>query len=340
MPVVLITPEALVGVPGPHVTMLEKAGFEIRYPEDKTFTRGLCGEEETVRVIRGAEALIAGGEFLTQGVINALPDLRVIARLGVGYDRVDIAAATSRSIPVTITPTANHEAVAEHAIALLMAVAKSIVFGDGQARAGLWPRFETEPIRGKTIGILGLGRIGRSTATRAAALGMQVIATELDPDTAFVRDHNIELVGFDDLVARSDYLSIHCPLNEQTENVFAKDVFARMKPGSVLINTARGKIVVEADLIEALNRGPLRGAALDVFEQEPVAADNPLLQMDNVVVTPHLAGCDKFSQRDMGIEAADCIIQLYQGRWPTGAVVNAQLRDGWKWKAAGTHFLQ
>ena len=102
MPVVLITPEALVGVPGPHVTMLEKAGFEIRYPDDKTFTRGLCSEEETVRVIRGAEALIAGGEFLTQGVINALPDLRVIARLGVGYDRVDIAAATSRSKAASI----------------------------------------------------------------------------------------------------------------------------------------------------------------------------------------------------------------------------------------------
>jgi phosphoglycerate dehydrogenase-like enzyme len=216
-------------------------------------------------------------------------------------------------------------------MALLLATAKSIVAHDKAVRAGHWPRGLLRPIRGKTLGIFGLGRIGRSTAVRGKALRMNVIATEKYPPEDFVREHGIELVEFDDLLARSDYLSIHCPLNEETRGLFNRDVFAKMKRGSVLINTARGLLVNEADLLEALRSGQLRAAGLDVFEQEPPSTGNPLFQLDNVVCSPHLAGNDEESMVAMGCEAADCILKLYRGEWPTGAVVNDELADGWSW---------
>jgi phosphoglycerate dehydrogenase-like enzyme len=331
MPAVLITPMALIGVDGPWVPMLREAGFDIQYPEDPTFTRGLCGDAETTRVLSVASAVIAGGECITAPVLAGLTQLRVIARAGVGYDRVDVPAATAKKIPVTITPTANHESVAESVFALLFGVAKSIAVNDRKTRAGGWPSMLTRPIRKSTLGVFGLGRIGRSTAVRGLGMGMRVIATEVAPDRQFVQRHGIELVDFNTLLAESDYLSINCPLNEHTTGIFNRDVFARMKKGSVLINTARGKIVVERDLVDALRSGHLAGAGLDVFEQEPTSADNPLFQLDNVVVSPHLAGSDTLSQEDMAKEAASCIIKLYHGEWPIGCVVNEQLRDGWKW---------
>lgn len=331
MPVVFITPEALVNVRGPWVPLLEQAGLTIAYPEDPTFTRGLCGPDETVRVLSPASAVIAGGEYFTPEVLAHLPKLRVIARAGVGYDRVDIPAATSRKISVTITPTANHEGVAEQAFALIFAVAKGVVVNDARTRSGQWSSGLTEPLRGATLGLFGLGRIGRSTAIRGRAMGMTVIATETYPDLDFARQYGVELVDFDTLLARSDYLSLHCPHNAQTDRMFNRDVFSRMKRGSVLINTARGRIVVEADLLAALEQGHLAGAGLDVYENEPASADNPLFALKNVVVSPHLAGADRLSQENMAIEAAQCIAKLYRGDWPAGAVVNDELRAGWKW---------
>jgi D-3-phosphoglycerate dehydrogenase len=331
MPVVFFTPEALLNIRGPWVTLLENAGLTVAFPEDPTFTRGLCGAAETIRVLKPASAVIAGGEYFTPEVLDQLPNLRVIARAGVGYDRVDVPAATSRKIAVTITPTANHEGVAEQVFALIFAIAKGVVVNDARTRAGQWSLGATAPVRGTTLGLLGLGRIGRSTAIRGRAMGMTVIATETFPDMAFVKQHGIELVSFDALLARSDYLSLHCPHNAQTNQMMNRDVFSRMKRGSVLINTSRGGLVVEADLLAALQQGHLGAAGLDVFQTEPAKADNPLFALKNVVVSPHLGGGDKLSQENMAIEAADCIAKLYRGEWPAGAVVNDELRAEWKW---------
>jgi phosphoglycerate dehydrogenase-like enzyme len=331
MPTVLITPEAYYEQPGPHVTLLREAGFTVSYPRNRYFTRGLGSEDEAVAELGVADAVIAGGEVFTEKVLANVPRLRVIARSGVGYDRVNVPAATAQGIVVTITPTANHEGVAEHALALLLAVAKGIVRNDRLTRAGGWPLMRTLPLRTKTLGILGLGRIGRSLAVRVRALGMPVLATETFPIEAFVREHRIELVDFETLLARSDYLSIHCPLNDATRGLFNASVFARMKQGSVLINTARGGLVVEADLLAALRSGHLGGAGLDVYEQEPTTADNPLFQLDNVAVAPHLAGADALSVENMAIEAAQGVIQLYRGGWPEGAVVNPELKGRWQW---------
>jgi D-3-phosphoglycerate dehydrogenase/(S)-sulfolactate dehydrogenase len=331
MPTVLITPEAFLHQKAPYVDALKAAGFEVQYPVNPHFTRGLGTEDETIAQLKGVSAVIAGGEWLTRKVIEASPQLRVIARSGVGYDRVDIPAATERKVPVTITPTANHEAVAEQAMALLFGVAKQVVQNDARTRAGQWSSGMTAPLRGKTFGILGLGRIGRSTALRAIGMRMKVLACETYPDRDFVAKNGIELVDFDSLLSRSDILSIHCPLNDDTRGSINKSVFDRMKPGSILLNTSRGPIVKESDLIEALKSGKLSGAGLDVFEEEPAKADNPLFKLSNVVVSPHVAGIESRAMEDMGIEAADCIIKLHRGQWPTGAVVNDGLRDGWKW---------
>lgn len=331
MPVVLITPEAMREQPHPYVPALLEAGFEIRYPKNPQFARGLGDAEEMVAELQGVHASIASGERYSREVLARLPQLRVIARAGVGYDRVDVSAATDHRVAITITPTSNHEAVAELAMALLFGVTKSIVSNDRRVRSGEWPRKLLMPMRGRTFGLVGLGRIGRSTALRAKALGMRVIAYETHPLESFVREHEIELVSFDEVVERSDFLSVHCPLTDATRGMFNRSVFSRMKPGSVFLNTARGPLMNEADLYEALTSGHLRGAGLDVYQQEPPSPDNPLFQLDNVVLSPHLAGTDEESLVAMGVEAADCIIRLSRGEWPEGAVVNAELREGWQW---------
>jgi D-3-phosphoglycerate dehydrogenase / 2-oxoglutarate reductase len=317
--------------PGPEVQILREAGFEVRYPANTTFTRGLGTEDETISTLRGINALIAGGEWLTDKVFAAVPELRVVARAGVGYDRVDIPAATRHGVAVTITPTANHAAVAEHTLALLFGVTRQIAINDRTMRAGQWIRRALAPVRGRTIGLVGLGRIGRSTAVRCAALGIKVIAFEVKPDLAFVKQHAIELVTFDELLKRSDFVSLHCPLSDETRGLMNADAFTKMKPGSLFINTARGGLVVEADLIAALESGHLGGAGLDVFEKEPPDPKNPLFQMDQVVVSPHVGGGDTQSNADMGAEAARCIVSLSRGEWPQGAVVNDSLESAWKW---------
>ncbi len=331
MPTALITPESMLHKPAPYVDILRAGGFDVRYPNNPLLARGILSQEETIAELADVQAVIAGGELFSPAVIQSLPKMRVIARAGVGYDRVDVPAATARKVAVTITPTANHEAVAEQAFALILACAKDLVIGHKSLLGGQWRRDLTEPIRGKTLGLLGLGRIGRSTALRGIAMRMKVIACETYPNAEFVRQNNIELVGFDELLARSDYLSLHCPHCDETHHIINEKTLAKMKKGSTLINTARGKLVDERALVAALTSGHLRSAGLDVFEQEPPAKDNPLFALEDVVLTPHLAGNDWLSLENMGIECAQNIVTLYQNRWPEGAVVNEELRGSWKW---------
>jgi phosphoglycerate dehydrogenase-like enzyme len=331
VPTVLITPEAMREVEGPYVEMLRKAGLAVLYPKNPTFARGLCGEEETVAELSVADASIAGAEEYSARVLHRLPRLRVIARCGVGYDRVDVAAATAQGVVLTITPTTTTGSVVELTLALMLGVAKSTVANDGKVRRGEWPRKLTMPLRGKTLGIFGLGRIGSSLAVRAAALGMKILATDIAPNPKSPREHGIEMVDLDTLLAHSDFLSVHCPLNKTTRGFFDREKFAKMKCGSVFINTSRGGVVVERDLCWALESGHLGGAGLDVFELEPPARDNPLFQFESVVLSPHLGGTDETSIVEMGVEAADCLIKLHRGDWPEGAVVNSDLRSGWRW---------
>ncbi|HAD58680.1 MAG TPA: hypothetical protein DCG12_05520 [Planctomycetaceae bacterium] len=329
MPIALITPASFVNQPGEQVDVLTNAGFEVIFPDDPSFTTGRPAAE-TIAQLSRCDAVLAGGEICNSEVLRALPNLKVIARAGVGYDRIDISAATENGTVVTITPTANHESVAEHAMMLLLAVAKQVLVNDPAVRRGDWPHKQTIPVRGTTVGIVGLGRIGRSFARRVAAFGVRIVATETHPDEDFVQELGIEIVQLSELLSRSDFVSLHCPLTDQTNSLINSDTLSRMKPRSILINTARGGLVDETALEAALASGQLRGAGLDCLRKEPAAAGHPLFRFENVVFTPHIASADWKSQHDMAVEAAQCIAQLYQGEWPEAAIVNRELK-GWRW---------
>jgi D-3-phosphoglycerate dehydrogenase / 2-oxoglutarate reductase len=329
-PIVIITPPGLMVTPSPHVSILEQAGISVKFCEHLELPNACVTEDEIIHHLRGVVGVIAGAELFSKRVIEGLPQLRVIARAGVGYDRVDVAAATARQIAVTITPNANHECVAEHTLALLFAAAKSVVANDAIVRQGKWIRPLTEPLRGATFGIVGLGRIGKSLAVRLKALRMRVLVSEKFPPVEFITQQGLELVSLPELLRESDYVSLHCPVTPETEGLMNAQLLSLMKPTATLINTARGNLIVERDLVAALRTGQLRTACLDVFDPEPPEADHPLLSLPNVILSPHLGGLDKLSLQNMGNEAAQAIVDLLHGRWPTGSVVNEELKAAWK----------
>jgi D-3-phosphoglycerate dehydrogenase len=326
MPTVLISSGPLRNQPGPFRDLLLRAGFEpIDPPGIHALTPG-----ELHEYLPQAVAVIAGGELYTADILKQCPRLRVIARTGVGYDAIDLTAATARGIAVTITPGTNHDSVAEQAFALLLGVTRRIARNDRIIRAGGWDRSLVMPLRGKTLGLVGLGRIGRAMVPRARAFAMSVLAYDpLAGESAGALD-GAERVDFDELLARSDVVSLHCPLDARTRCWFDRSVFARMKPGAILLNTARGGVVVEADLHAALTTGHLAGAGLDVLDPEPPAPGNPLLALENVVISPHIAGIDTQAMADMAEKAAWCVAELHAGRWPADCVVNPTVADAWR----------
>jgi phosphoglycerate dehydrogenase-like enzyme len=324
---VLVTPMTLAGIESPYLAVLRDAGFDIVFPK-RAF---LLTEQELLDSLPGVCGTIAGSEPYTPRVFAANPQLRVIARAGVGYDAVNVPAATAHGVAVAIAPGTNQEAVAEHTFALILALAKDVPNQHSAIRAGQWPRRPNLPLRGRTLGIAGLGRIGKAVAERGKAFGMRLLAHEPYPDTAFAARLGIELVSFDKLLAESDFLSLHVPLTEQSRHLVNKRTLARMKLTSFLINTARGGLVCESDLCEALAASRLAGAGLDVFEEEPTTKSNPLCRFDNVVMTPHAAGVDLQSRDDMAVSAARTIVALSRGQWPAEAIVNPEVHERFRW---------
>jgi D-3-phosphoglycerate dehydrogenase / 2-oxoglutarate reductase len=306
---VIITADPLYRLDGPHVGLLRAAGLEVLNPPKIPF----AGEDQVIEALAGASAVIAGSEPYTARVLSALPGLRIIARSGVGYDRIDLDAADRLGVAVAITPDANSAAVAEHTIALLLALTRSIVASAGETRRGLWIRRPLVPLRRRTLGIVGLGRVGRAVAQRVGPLGMTVLGFDPLAAQELAREHSVEITEFDELLARSDFVTLHLPLTAETRGLINRKTLARMKDGSYLINTSRGGLIVEADLLEALRTGRLAGAGLDVLADEPPLADNPLLFVENVIITPHVASNDVQAIEDMGMAAARNIIDLFQG---------------------------
>lgn len=328
MPNVLIGSGPIRNQPGPFRDLLVAAGFTpVDWPGMLPLSR-----EEYLRVIPDIDAVVAGGEPLGDEVISAAPRLRVIARTGVGYDAVDLKAANRRKIAVCITPGTNQESVAEHAFGLLLALTRKIAENDRIIRAGGWDRSLIQPVRGKTIGLVGLGRIGQAMVPRAVAFGMKVLSFEPTPNPEFDAEWGVRRVTMPELLAESDVVSLHLPLTAATRGLFHREVFAMMKPGAIFLNTARGGLVLEEDLHEALVSGQLAGAGLDVFDPEPPSPANPLLHLPNVVSAPHLGGIDARAMEDMATLAARCIIDLHEGRWPGECVVNPEIAEGWRWE--------
>jgi phosphoglycerate dehydrogenase-like enzyme len=328
MPTVLIGPQSLRDQNGPYREILLAAGFDefIEPPGGPQLT-----DDQLRAGLPGADAMIAGAEPMSAEMLDLAPRLRVIARTGVGYDTVDVAAATARRIAVTITPGTNHGSVAEQAFGLLLSITRDIVKNDRMIKAGGWDRNLVRPIRGQTLGLIGLGRIGRAMAARAAAFEMRLVAFDPVADPAFDARLGITRLGVEELLAVSDVVSLHLPLTRATLGLINRRTLALMRPGAILINTARGGLVDEADLYESVRDGHLAGAGLDVLCNEPPEPGNPLLTLDNVVISPHLGGIDTKGMADMAELAAQCIADLRYSRWPEGCVVNDELKAGWRW---------
>ncbi len=313
---------------GPHFELLKSAGFECDVvPRDVN----LWVEEDLTRELQGYCGVLAGSEPLTANVLAKCPELRVISRTGVGFDAVDLAQADKQGIVVATTPGVNHHAVAEHAISLLMGLARGFPSGDMGVRSCQWERAARPRVMGSTLGLIGLGRIGQATATRGLGLGMKVIAHDPYAPQEFVKQHGIELVSLDELYARSDYISLHSPVTDETKGMINAASIAKMKDSAILINTARGQLVNEADLCEALANGKLRGAGLDVYEVEPLPETSPLLKMRNVLLSGHVAGLDNESHEDTFAMAADTVIALHKGNWPAERIQNLKGVTDWSW---------
>jgi phosphoglycerate dehydrogenase-like enzyme len=324
---VLVVPPIMREQPNRHREILDSGGFEIVYP---TVHETYLDRTKLCANLDGIDAVIAGAERYDDDVL-AESHLRVIARFGVGYDAIDVCAATRRGIAVTITAGANEDSVAEQALSLIFGVFRKTASRDADVRGGAFRRTVGLRLKGKTLGLIGLGRIGRALAWRASGLGLSIIACDPCGDSNYCDEQRIKLCDLKELLAVADIVSLHLPGTNATNHLINRQTLAMMKPTSVLINTARGSLVDEGALIEALTSGRLFAAGLDVFEREPLPADSPLLKLPNLALSPHVAGWDDQSIAAMADVASQCIVKLHKGEWPDGCVVNDDLRGGWKW---------
>jgi D-3-phosphoglycerate dehydrogenase len=262
-----------------------------------------------------ADALIVrSATKVTADMFDQAPNLAAVGRAGVGIDNVDVAAATERGVAVFNAPGGNTIAAAELTMALLISVARKIPASEASLRSGRWDRaaFKGVELRGKTLGLIGAGRIGSEVAVRCKAFDMDVIAYDpyLSPTRA--EELDIEMVGFDEVIERADFISIHVPLTEETVGIIGSDSLGRMKPSAFVVNASRGGVVDEAGLADALHGGEIAGAALDVYEVEPLPADSPLRDAPNLVLTPHLGASTAEAQVGVATEVANKIRLLLE----------------------------
>lgn len=266
---------------------------------------------ELARLLPGVDGLIAGLDVIDEAALQAADRLKVIARYGVGLDNVDLATTEAKGIVVTYTPGANAVSVAELTIGLLLSLARHIPEAASAARKGEWPRLTGLTLEGKTVGLLGLGAIGKQVARRLSGFDCRVLAYDPVSDAEFAAQHAVSLLSLDEVLSEADFVSLHMPLLPETRGLVNADFIRKMKPGAYLINTARGELVDEAALVAAIKDKRLRGAALDVFSQEPPSPDNPLLSLPEVIVTPHCGSHTDGATDAMGWMALrDCLAVL------------------------------
>lgn len=274
--------------------------------------------------IGDCQALIVRSQTkVTEEVIRAGKHLKVIARAGVGVDNIDVEAATRQGIMVVNSPEGNTIAAAEHTIALLLALSRNLPQGHASLKAGEWERkrFTGVEVHNKVLGILGLGKIGAEVARRAQGLGMQVIAYDPLISEERARQVRVELMDLEQLLKAADYITTHTPLSKETHHLIGEKELDLAKPGVRIINCARGGIVDEAALAEAIEAGKVAGAAFDVFESEP-PTDSPLLKLDQVIATPHLGASTKEAQVKVAVDVAEQVVAVLRGK-PARSPVNA-----------------
>jgi D-3-phosphoglycerate dehydrogenase len=276
-------------------------------------------ENELIELIAGVHGLLTGVDQVTERVINTADKLKVISKFGTGVDNIDVKAATQRGIIVTNAPGMNSDAVADMAYSLILAIARKVPFAFDQVKKGHWPLIVGTEIWRKKLGVIGLGEIGKRVAMRAGGFNMRVFAHEVDPDKIFVREHGIQLLPLNQLLQESDFVSIHVPLTPETENLIQKEQLEMMKPTAFLINTARGGIVDEQDLYEALQSGKIAGAAFDVLLEEP-PTERRLTKLENFIVTPHISPFTREAINNAERLSAQNIIDVLEGHFPPHVV--------------------
>jgi glyoxylate reductase len=310
-------------IPGESLEKLKQAGYEVGISE---FNRPLS-PEELLQGIKGADAIIS---LLTDKIDGdvmdaAGPQLKIISNYAVGFDNIDVEAAGKRGIIVTNTPSDEvNEAVAEHTWALILALARRIVEADEATRRGAYKGWEPDiflgtNVIGKTLGIIGLGRIGSMVARRAKGYNMTVLYNKHSPDPQAEQELGVKFASMDELLAQSDFVSLHVPLTPETRHMINKEAFAKMKKGAFLINTARGQVVDERDLVDALDSAQLAGVALDVFDNEPNIAPE-LIDNPKVITTPHIASATIEARNKMGEQAVAAVIDTLSGTKPQNMV--------------------
>ncbi|MFM7042798.1 MAG: phosphoglycerate dehydrogenase [Planctomycetaceae bacterium] len=313
---ILVTTTSFQDTPGEHHAALAATGWEV------VTARGPLSEADTLALVGEIDGFICGDDMITAAVLDrARPRLRVLSKYGIGVDKIDVAGCTARGIPVLFTPGVNHTTVAEHAFLLLLSLEKHLLFHADSTRSGGWQRKTGRELLGKTIGIVGMGRIGKEVAVRAHAFGMKPLGHDVAWDDAFAAAHGVErAASLDDLFARSDYVSLHTNLTPATRDLVRTESIARMKPGVIVINCARGEIVNTADMAAALASGRVRGYGTDVLDVEPPPANHPLTHLPTCLVTPHVGSRTHESVQRQAMAAVTNLVRAMRGEAPLAQV--------------------
>ncbi len=308
---ILVTPRTFGKADPVPMQMLKEAGCEvISNPYGRLLT-----EEEISELIQDVDGIIVGLDPLNASVLSKAERLKAISKYGVGVNNIDLEYATERGIIVANTPGANSLAVAELAIGLMFAVSRRICVSDRNIRQGKWQQYPGLQIKGKTIGLIGTGQIGRHTGELARGLGMEVICFDLYPNEEWAESIDAKYVTLQEIITDADFISIHVPLTDDTYHLISSKELDQMKPSAAIINTARGGIIDEQALYEALKDGKIAGAGLDVFETEPLT-DSKLLELDNVVLTSHIGAHTREATENMGRLAAANLLTILRGDIP------------------------
>ena len=304
---------------GPEaIKMLEDSGLTVKTPSGKLDEAGL------IRNLQGCAAVIAGNEVYNDPVFDACPDLKVVARWGIGYDAVDVPAATRHGVQVINTPGLVTQAVADMTFALMLGIARQIPHCDRSVRAGQWPMVFSGQVWEKTLGLIGLGQIGQAVAHRARGFDMKVLVFDPYCDDNVCAYHGCERASLEDLLHESDFVSLHCTLCDETRHLMNAGRLRMMKPTAYLINAGRGGLLDQAALAEALHERVIAGAALDVQAQEPPEPNDPLFGLDNVVLTPHCSSFTFDTMAKVNRQACQNVIDALSGRRPA-ALLNPEV---------------
>jgi phosphoglycerate dehydrogenase-like enzyme len=309
---VLLTTTSFQDTPGVHHALLEAAGLDV------VRERGPLSEERMLALAGGFDAYLCGDDALTRAVIQkSLPRLKVISKYGIGLDRIDVKAATELGVPVLFTPGVNHTTVAEHTFALLLAAVRNLVVEANHVAQGRWTRITGTELCGKTLGIVGLGRIGREVAVRARSFGMELVAFGNHWDGDFAREQGITRAAtLDELLRRSDVVTLHTKLTPETRHLIHAGNIGLLRRGAVIVNCARGELIELAALVAALKSNRLLAYAADVLDEEPPPPDHPLLGLPNVILTPHIGSRTHESVQRQASCAVENLTRFLAGKPP------------------------